>query len=56
MTKTRLGGEKAGETWTQIIAVLDNGREVTAWVSNARPGYFKEVFVPFDFEHEAIKT
>lgn len=40
-----------GEYVSKVIGKLDNGTETTVWVSDRRPGYYKQVFVPCDFNH-----
>ncbi len=45
------GGARDGEVLASVTCVTEDGRRVTAFISNARPGYYKNVFVPWDFEH-----
>ena len=51
---TRVGGANDGERFTSVEVVLDDGSKTSAFKSSARSGYFKRVFVPFDFNHESI--
>lgn len=54
-TIQRVGGEHDGETFELVQVVFDNGQTKPGfWKSDSREGYFKQVFVPWDFEHEAI--
>ena len=43
-----VGGSMDGEILRTVRAVLEDGSETIAWVSNARPGYFKQCFVPWN--------
>jgi hypothetical protein len=43
-----------GEAFIAAIGVLEDGSEVGIFVSNCREGFFKQVFVPYDFQHKAI--
>lgn len=45
------GGSNDGLKFTLIDGVAEDGREITAWTCNHRPGYFRQVFIPLDFEH-----
>lgn len=51
---TRFGGALDGEKFTQVKCQMSDGTTRILWVSNTRTGYFKQVFVPWDFEHSAI--
>jgi len=43
-----------GEKFTQVQVEMDDGSVVDLFVSNAREGYFRQVFVPWDFKNPAI--
>jgi len=51
---TKLGGKDDGEEFRMVIAEFDDGTTKRLFASNVRDGYFKEVLVPWDFEHEKI--
>ncbi len=51
MSIERRGGKNDGEKFRLVRATLDDGSKQVFWVSNARPGYFKQVFVPHSFFH-----
>jgi len=53
-TITRLGGKHDGLKFIRVKAELDDGSIIHVWVSNERKGYFKQVFVPWDFNHSKI--
>jgi hypothetical protein len=50
----RIGGPNDGEVFRLVQASFDNGQSAMLFVSDSRPGYFRQVFVPWDFEHPAI--
>lgn len=49
MSVTRQGGLRNGEVMHQVVATMEDGTESGLWVSSVEPGYFKQVFVPWDF-------
>ena len=53
MSITYMGGSRDGLQFKQIQIEI-GGQKQTAWICNELPGYFKQVFVPLDFEHEKI--
>lgn len=52
------GGKNDGEEFRMVEVTMSDGTLDTSreWLfaSNARDGYFKQVFVPWDFEHPEI--
>ena len=34
-----------------VKCIMDNGEVNSLFTCNSKPGYFKKVFVPWDFEH-----
>lgn len=46
--------KRIGEKWSQVKAEMDDGSIRWLWVSDTREGHFKQVFVPFDFDHPSI--
>lgn len=53
-TITRQGGPHDGHVWRPVKATLDDGSKLRLWKSNQLEGYYKQVFVPWDFEHQSI--
>jgi len=53
-TITRRGGANDGVEFRMVEATLSDGRTEWLWKSNSHEGYFKQVFVPWDFEHDKI--
>lgn len=49
-----IGGSHDGEVFSQAKCLMSDGTERVLMVSSARPGYFKQVIVPFDFEDPAV--
>ena len=49
-----VGGKHDGERFDLTQFTKPNGEKVTAFKSNARPGLFKQVMVPLEFQHPAI--
>jgi hypothetical protein len=54
ITVTKKGGENDGETFRSVMVHLEDDSAAGAFMSNVRPGYFKQVFVPWDFTHKEI--
>jgi hypothetical protein len=53
-TVTFHGGERDGETFRMVEAAVEDGTKRWLFASNARAGLFKQVFVPWEFEHEKL--
>lgn len=51
---THIGGAADGEEFRVVTATLDDETERDVFVSNNRKGFFKQVLVPWDFEHPQI--
>lgn len=51
---SRDGGAKDGMSFQLVNTQMDNGEVLGLWVCNTLPGYYKQVFVPWDFEHPSI--
>jgi len=47
-------GPLDGIKFTCVEVTFDDGESGTAFLCNDRPGYFKQIFVPWDFEHDGI--
>lgn len=43
-------GPHDGTVFTYVVGRGEDGRDYAAWICNAKPGYFKQIFVPFDFQ------
>lgn len=54
LTVSTIGGLNDGEEFSAINAKMSDGTTKYLWTSSAKKGYFKQVFVPWDFEHEQI--
>lgn len=52
---TMRGGERDGLEFRMVKAEMSDGNIRWLWACNVHDGYFKQVFVPWDFEHHAIK-
>ncbi|HEU4344062.1 MAG TPA: hypothetical protein VFU31_21110 [Candidatus Binatia bacterium] len=50
MSVSAIGGPNDGEIFRTVVVTLEDGREGWAWLSNTRSGYFKQIFVPWDWE------
>lgn len=51
---SKIGGRDDGDTFRMVEAQMNNGTRQWLWASNTRNGYFKQVFVPWDFNHPEI--
>lgn len=51
---TRVGGVRDGEEFRMVEATMSDETKRWVFASNTRPGLFKQVFVPWDFEHPKI--
>lgn len=49
MTLEKVGGPNDGEIFKTVIVTLEDGSTAVAWISNLRPGYFKQAFIPWDW-------
>ena len=54
MSVETVGGPRDGQKFRMVKAEMDDGSIRWLWVSNNSHGYFKRVFVPWDFEHPKI--
>lgn len=54
ITVITFGGAKDGMTFRAVEALLDNGEYRWFYVCNCKEGYFRSVFVPWDFEHAEV--
>lgn len=54
ITITKIGGKMDGESFRMVECITDSGHKIYLYKSNARDGLFKQVFVPYDFEHKVI--
>jgi hypothetical protein len=54
LTITRIGGSHDGEVMRMMDCEMSDGTIRRYLDSNARPGFFKQVTVPWDFEHPKI--
>ena len=53
-TVTRLGGKHDGLKFTRVRVELDDGTVRHLWISSETRSFYKQVFVPWDFEHPKI--
>jgi hypothetical protein len=53
-TRTIHGGVNDGQEFRMVKAHMDNGSILWLWMCNTNEGYFKQVFVPWDFDHPKI--
>ena len=44
----------SAEKFTMVNAEMTDGTTRDLWISDERQGYFKQVFVPWDFEDPAV--
>lgn len=49
---TRMGGGHDGLEFRMVNACLEDGTVKRLFISNSHAGYFKQVFVPWDHEHQ----
>lgn len=54
MSIQRVGGNLDGETFRLVEVTLEDGTRMTAFKSDYRKGYFRQVFAPLDFDHPAL--
>ena len=54
ITRKMHGGPNDGQEFRTVKAHMDDGSIRTLWVCNTHQGYFKQVFVPWDFEHPKV--
>ena len=45
------GGENDGLEFRMVTVHMDDSSTYNMWICNAKEGYFKQVFVPWDFEN-----
>lgn len=48
------GTKEPAETFRTVKLHMEDGTITGGWKSNKRRGYFRQVFVPWDFEHPKI--
>jgi len=53
-TVTRLGGEHDGLRFTSVRVELDDGTSRHFWISSEDKKFYKQVFVPWNFNHSKI--
>jgi len=49
-----MGGANDGKEFRMVKAQMDDGSVCWFWACNTMPGYFRQVFVPWDFQHHQI--
>jgi hypothetical protein len=54
MTIIKRGGKHDGLQFDSGTAEMDDGSMRTLWVCNDKKGFFKQVFVPWNFNHSKI--
>lgn len=53
-TLHRVGGASDGEEFRMVEVSFSDGSTQWLFASNAREGFFKHVFVPWDFDHPKV--
>lgn len=53
-TITKVGGPQDGMKFSSVRAVMDDGTERWLYELDDSRRYFKQVFVPWDFEHPQL--